>query len=325
MKTYWIFLMLFLFGNGPLSLPAQADLYVLRTVGRVEYVSSQDARPVRLVATNKITARGSVVLYDGASLKLRLDDQTIDLNEKGIFSLPVLVKEKGKEKNLGFFGRFWAFVAEGISNTDDTYKVEKYHQQYLSKGIGGGIEGFASNFGIHVHQLPSGRLGDTTLVLSWDSTGLEAPFQTRIVSERDGREVWAAITPQTTCTLQLDTLAAGETYRLFVVQETADTVLSSGGILFQYDPIRQQRLFEQLQKTSEFQEALPVEQSLMRAHALESRSYLYGADAVYRQLLSELPENELIRRMYAAFLLRHDRMENAERMLAQPTPENSNQ
>lgn len=324
MRSYCIILTFLLpLAAGSQLLAQNSSIFVLRVQGKVDYYATRDAKAVRLTSSQKLGVRGAIHLHAGASAKLQYGENTYDLDEAGAYDLPTLISQQSTSKSLGFASRFWSFVSEGIRNTDDKQKLEKYHRQYLSR-VGGGIEGFGQFESILTNQLAYGRIGDSTLTLIWRSTGIDSTYDFYLLREFDGAAVLALSISDTSLTVPLDSLTVGEYYRWQIRQEAADpdTLLMTQSFAFSYEPDRQRKSLKELPMVKDYREALPLEQRLMEAQVMEKQNFLYYTERLYQELLNAHPEDEMVQRLFAAFLARKGQVDRAEQILEQRATSN---
>ena len=122
------------------GLIAQNSLIVIQARGQVEHMA-KDGTTSRIVAGMEIPAIGALIVGAGAKAKLLFSGKPIELNKQGRYDLQTLTGNSDGKKSRGFMNRFWDFIDEGVSNTCDDEKLQKYHQKYMEQTTGG-ISGF---------------------------------------------------------------------------------------------------------------------------------------------------------------------------------------
>lgn len=300
---------------------AQSTIRVLTTSGQVEYLPADSSTPERIGPLAERPATGTIRLSENARANLAYGEQTFTLDQPGSYDLKKLVGQSAPANNSGFFNRLLVFISNGIRSTDDEEKIIKHREEHLAN-IGGGVEGFGEKkAGIALLRITHGHLSDAAVRFQWRHTGQNRPYHFRIFNEIEGTEVFSSVLTDTVFTLRPDwiNLVEKSAYRWYISQpEKSDegTKTLGNGAPFVYDPVGKTKRLERLRTMPDYQNASPLEQALMTAQLLENSSFFYDAENVYRQLLAEKTEEELVRRLYAAFLARQGTLEQAQSVLS---------
>ena len=141
MRRLILFGTLFFFAQ---FLLGQTNVVVVRTTGKVQYTDEQNKKMKNVLAGMEIPASSILNLGKGSTAKLLFSGKPIELKKKGKYELQLLLNNEKSKKQRSFFYRFWDFINEGISNTSDNEKLQKYHQKYMER-VTGGISGFGND------------------------------------------------------------------------------------------------------------------------------------------------------------------------------------
>ncbi|MCB9283503.1 MAG: hypothetical protein H6563_05460 [Lewinellaceae bacterium] len=310
------------------ALPAQSDQFVVRSItGVVNCVEHPGADQHRLVHGQTLGLDAVVSLSSGASVHLLYKDQSISLEEAGNYPLKTLAADRSKESS-SFLRRFFNYVYEGIVNTSGPKQIEKYHEQYLTQSSGG-IKGFAgADYGVTITQPVMGNLIPQSMAFEWFSAGDSILYDFQIIDYQTDGLIFKALLRDTSLVVNLQQLAVepGRKYYWVVWQKRlGETTL---GFPLADDPYRRspkmefvvsgmqvQDLAMDLKATDEYKNADETDRSLMLAQVLEEANYPAQANQVLLGALEKEPGDPLIRKVYAAFLIRQGLWEAAQRQL----------
>ena len=310
------------------ALHAQSDQFVVRSLsGVVNCVEHPGADQHRLVNGQTLGLEAVVSLSPGASLHLLYNDQSISLKEVGNYPLKTLAADRSKESS-SFLRRFFNYVYEGIVNTSGPKQIERYHQQYLTQSSGG-IKGFAgADYGITITQPVMGNLIPTSMRFDWFSAGDSVLYDFQIIDYQTDGLIFKALLRDTSMVVNLQQLAVepGRKYYWMVWQKQLGEI--TFGFPLADDPYRRspkmefvvsglqvQDLASDLERSDEYKSADETDRLLMLAQVLEEANYPAEANRVLTGALEQESGNLLLRKVYAAFLIRQGLWETAKKYL----------
>lgn len=288
---------------------AQASFIVIRTTGKVEYRESRNISPKRVLAGMEIPSEGTLNVGSGGSAKLLYSGQPIELKKKGKYNLKLLVDNKKSKSGPSFMSRFWSFINEGISNTGDSEKLQKYHQKYMEEATGG-IRGFSETGNqILALDIATGIMAEDAVTFQW-RTVPEAPvFNFEIFESNTGKLVFKGMTRDTFLYLDLKNIHLEQGIEHFWMVSTDaqdDKKIKSEKKFFSIQPDNKQEILANLVGQEDYNLAEDIEKQLIQSHIFESNGLLYSAHSVYLEMMHSYPENELVMRLYKAFLARNN-------------------
>ena len=288
---------------------AQDRVHVLHVNGQVEYFAQQGAKPVLLSPGMELDMKGKVRCKGTGSVKLLSAGKTAVVSGNKMRDLQEVVGAKAGDNNTGFTNRFLNFVEESVEESDSEEKLKKHHQQNMNKASGG-VKGYANQaYAIRPLLLASGKLPASNVTFRWHSAAGDGPYSFSLIVA-EGSPVAQLLVTDTFVTLDLKQLAlvADEAYEWSVSRGAAAKSVSV--------PVEMAaQSMETAQKSTAalpyYRSAAPDEQQLMLAYAYEDAGCYYGAHEVYTALIAAQPDNQLVRRLYAAFLARMDMLPEA--------------
>ena len=300
---------------------------VMDVAGLVNCVEYPGADQCDLVIGQTLGMEAVVSMTSGSTVRLLYGGQSISLKEAGNYPLKSLVTKR-PEKSTTFFKRFFNYVYEGIVNTSGPKQIEKYHELYLTQSSGG-IKGFAgADYGISVTQPVMGNIIPSPLQFEWFSAGDSILYDFQILDYQTDGLIFKALLRDTSAVVHLEQLAIepGRKYYWMVQQkrlgETTidfsladDPYMRSPKVEFVVSGQEVSALTRTVETSEEYREAEGSDQLLMRAHALEEAGYPSMANEVLRNAMSIEPSNLLLRRVYAAFLIRQGLWDAAQLFL----------
>lgn len=299
-------------------LMAQDKVTVLTVNGQVNYFPRGANIGKRVLPGQLLPTLGVLRCDEGAKAMLVFKEQRHAVNSREELNLVDLLKKEPPKNRMGYLGRFLNFIGSSVNNTEDNDKLEKYHQRYM-KSVGG-VRGFAQqDASIKTFDYLSGPFDEAVVHFTW-TTNEQVPHYTfAITKEGEETPVFIARTRSHELTLDLAQLSfeAGAVYHWKAsAMGKAGKALSTVDVPFS---VEAEALAELLSspRLKKMQRAVEEgEQELVVLQALEDKGFKYAARSKYESLLRENPENGLIRRLYAAFLVRNNDLEGAKHGLA---------
>jgi hypothetical protein len=290
--------------------------------------SSQEERPL---IPGPVSKDATIILKRDARVNLMFDNRTVLLNEPGKFLVRDYVKANtpsGKKKS--FFGRFFQFLSDGLTNTSNTKTMENYHEQYLNKSSGG-IKGFAgTEFGILACTPVTGRMQARSEVdFSWFSAGDSILYDFQIRDFQSDGLIYKAMVTDTTLGVPFNKLALepGRKYYWMVEKKrlgalnpmfafTDDPAQRSPKVEFVIDDAVVSESIKALEAMEEYQETDDeVTRLLMKAQYLEEQQAIYSAYQAYQEASQLDASNTLVKQALAAFLIRQGLVNAATKVL----------
>lgn len=313
MKTF----MLYSFLLVCVPLTAQTNLTVTYTKGKVYYFPPQQNDSRAIYPGLTLLSGGRVRCEQGAKVTLLCKGKTFELTDTKMHFLEEIAKEAGSTSSLSFMGRFWGFLSGSMESTEDEQHLEEHHKKSM-ENLRAGIKGYASqDFAIQADLLFGGKLSDLEVNFIWTpSAGLNRCY--RLTRQADDGVILTAWTRANALRLNLGDLALedGGIYEWQIITREGDaTAPHSRKMQFVYHPSAATKALAEARGQSAYGTASAVEQQLMEVFALETNEFYYDAYNRYKKLSSDMPEDMLIKRAYAAFLARIDKMEEAKSLL----------
>ena len=288
---------------------AQASFIVIRTSGKVEYRESKGDTPKRVLAGTEIPSVGTLNLGSGSAAKLLYSGKPIELKKKGKYDLKLLIDNKKSQGGRSFMSRFWSFINEGISNTGDSEKLQKYHQKYMEEATGG-ISGFSeAGNQIVTLDIGTGVMAEDAVTFQWRPLSNAPVFNFQIYESESKELVFKGMTRDTFLHLDLKNIHLEEGIEHYwIVGTTADDdkKIQSQKKFFNIQPDNKQEILANLVGLEDYNLAEDIEKQLIQSHIFESEGLLYSAHSVYLEMMHSYPENELVMRLYRAFLARNN-------------------
>lgn len=318
---------IFLLLAGTLSAQGTQSFIVMSVTGTVNCVEYPGADQSNLVHGQSLGLEAVVLLTPGATLRLLYEDQSISLKDAGNYPLKSLVANR-PDNSSSFFKRFFNYVYEGIVNTSGPKQIEKYHELYLTQSSGG-IKGFAgADYGISLTQPVMGNIIPFPAQFEWFSAGDSILYDFQIVDFQTDGLIFKALLRDTSILVHLEQLAVepGRKYYWVVQQKRLgemtigfpladDPYMRSPKVEFIISNLQLSDLAKGLEASEEYRNAEEIDRLLMLAQTLEDANYPSWANRVLLEGLDLEPENPLLRKVYAAFLIRQGLWEAAQRYL----------
>ena len=295
----------------------ESDNFIVTSVsGKVSYIEEKSSKEQSLLPGQELSANTTVILANNARANLVHKKKAIALNKAGRVLLQTLVNQDEKE-NSGLINRFFDYIQEGITNTNNTKKLEKYHEQYMTK-TAGGIKGFAgSEYGI-VASLPVvGVLRQAPITFRWFAKGDSSFYDFQILDYQTDGLIYKALLRDTFVTVALQQLVLDSERKYYWVVQQKLPGEPSTGFAFADDPAKRSPKVEfvinndksasalaSLEKEKDYQNADALQKKWMEALLLEDRQYVYEAYLKFKEAQELTPDNQLVKNLMAAFLTR---------------------
>lgn len=290
-------------------LHAQEHVNVLHVSGQVEYYSQQGAKAVLISPGMELNINGKIRCKGASTAKLLSNGRTALVSGNKMHNLQDLVGAKAGEGNTGFTGRFLDFVEESVEESDSEEKLKKHHRQHMNKASGG-VKGYASQaYTITPLLFASGKLPLSAVTFKWRSVAGDGPYTFSLLVPGE-KPVAQLLVADTLATLDLKQLALStdEAYEWSV---TRGATAKSPAVSVEIDPQNMETAQNSISRLPYYSSASPIEQQIMLAYAYEENNCYYSANQVYTALRTAEPGNQLLHRLYAAFLARMDMLPEA--------------
>ncbi|MCC7246217.1 MAG: hypothetical protein IT269_11100 [Saprospiraceae bacterium] len=280
---------------------------VLHCSGRVNYYAASGASPKKLYPGMELSPTGRLRCNKGASAKLLYNKKSFLVKSTQFQDVAELLQVNDNSSSLGFGGRFLNFLTESIHESESTDKLQENHRRYMNKA-GAAIKGYSSKeYTITTDLLTSGVLPAESVRFTWGKLPGASPYKFALMDESGN--VYAQIQARDTfITLDLSELGIkrGPVYQWQVCQD--EQINCSAPMTFELDPASHAKALDAIEKSADYQSASDAEKQLMLAYQLEQNRAYYQANRYYQRLLKKEPENQLYRRLYSAFLMRTNRL-----------------
>ena len=307
MKLYSLAVFIFLFTN--VSTKAQeAAIIVLNVKGHIEYMKDQSGAKERLLPGKKISSAGALNLKGESKVSLLHNGKHIQLDQAGAYDLKTLIDKNDKGLSMSFAGRFWDFVNEGLSQSDNSDELNGYNEKLLA--VTGGVSGYAIDDEMSLQTImPStGNIGAQIVTFNWHSSkNKPASYQFKIYHVDADELVFKAITRDTSITLDFSQLAyqSETSYEWNVEAEDAEKELMKSELkTFEYYPKAEELFAQKTKKLPDYKNADDFEKKWMEAIVMEQENFNFDAYIRYKNLSIQNPENLLIKKLFASFLVR---------------------
>jgi hypothetical protein len=208
------------------------------------------------------------------------------------------------------------FLSSSVTNTGTAQDVENYHRRYITN-TKAGIKGYGNEEGtIRVAGEFRRVVSSDPFPLRWDSVAGASAYLVEIVDTEE-RVLLSATAKANGLNLPLSqlTLSPKTVYRLSISTIGRDTTTTSSDLYFRFDPAAVAAFRAEVRTKPLFQELSEGEGPLYLAQQLEEKGYFQAARQDYEALLVTNPENQLYRKVFAAFLIRINELEEAKVLL----------
>lgn len=318
MKARAYLLYLAFLGIGIPFLAAQSELTVLSTSASsgIDYINEQGGSS-RVFAGLNLPPSGRLVVSEGRSLQLIFKDRKLEIQGPKDTTISALKAAAQAQKGSTFLGRFWKFISSSVTNTGNAKDVENYHRRYMTN-TRAGIKGYATDDGeIWLPTYLSGQMSSEQVHLKWEAVQGVTAYHLVINASDNDTPILEAQTKANQFILPLAMLALqeGEVYSLTVSAVQGEEIVRSPIHYFSYVPSAKDKLLEKLGKRRAVASMTEIEKNLYFAQKLEDEELLEPAFEHYLQLLKASPDNKLIQKVFAAFLLRMNDPEKANAIL----------
>lgn len=308
------------------SLPtfAQADVVVINSKGKIWYQNTAQSAKKSLVPGQKIKAIGALLLDPGSQITLLSKGKTYRLSESGKHDLDLLIPSESENK-MGFGSRFWSFLTDGLINSDNQKSLDQYHKQHMS--VAGGVKGFTGAERALNSLLPTyGKLVPGIIDFQW--TAIEKGnviYQFDITEVAGNTLIYRALYQTATVQVDLRRLALRDQqnyhWQVRVLDKKTksqiDSIPPSEAFAFQFVLDPAPPIATALDEVDGYEEANEFDQSWMEAIAMEQEGFPYMAYRRYLKLKLANPNDLLIKKLFASFLVRQDQMSAASELLTQ--------
>lgn len=313
MKTLIFYFSLFF----SLSLAAQSNLTVTYTRGKVYYYPPQQDNPRTVYPGLTLSSGGRLRCDQDAKVTLLCMGKTFEFEDTKMHFLDEVARTAGNTSSLSFMGRFWGFLTGSMEGTEDNKRLEEHHKQSM-ESLRAGIKGYAvSDFAIQTDMLFEGKLSDNEVAFTWSAKpDLKCCY--RLTRQADDGLVLLTWTRGNTLRLNLADLALedGGVYEWQIITKVGDPEAPhSRKMQFAYHPSMAAKALSVATDQSDYKTVSPVEQQLMEIFSLEKNSFFYDAYNRYKKLAADNPEDLLVKRAFAAFLARIDKLEEAKSLI----------
>ncbi len=320
MKWYFLFFSVLL----STVIFAQADVVVISSKGKVWYQKSNTDAKKTLIPGQKIKALGALSLDDNSQVTLLSSGKTYQLYESGTHQLNKVIPAESQKK-MGFGSRFWSFLTDGLINSDNKHTLDEYHKQHMS--VAGGVKGFAGPDLALSPLLPTyGKLGPGVIEFQWTPIEQkEIIYQFDIVKTSGKKLIYRALYKPSLVKVDLRPLVLSdeENYQWIVkaldrkTMTVIDSIMPAAPVEFQYILNTDMAIAESLEYVEGYEEGDEYTRSWMEAVAMEQEGFPYLAYRRFLKLRIMHPEDLLIKKLFAAFLVRHNQLDAAQEMLEQ--------
>jgi hypothetical protein len=189
-------------------LAAQADVVIIiHSTGKVWYYAPNQNEPKPIYPGARLEVDGKVRCEANANLKLLYDGKTIQVPGGKTYSLRDLTQQFSGGPNMGFTGRFWAFINGSMKETQDDKTLEENHRKHM-ESVRAGVKGYArQQYAIRSNLLFSGTLSAVPVTFQWTRGTPGQSYMFWISSEKDRRMIVQAYTRDTFFQVDLSQLA----------------------------------------------------------------------------------------------------------------------
>lgn len=310
-KQFWLVIILIATTTSWLS--AQNEIVIIHAQGKVEYLPGGNTSPRTVYPGLSLPTQGKIRCYPNSSAKILYDGNPVPLDANNVYDLGEIKAQAQSQGNRlrTFTGRFWSYLSESFSNSDDQAALEKYHQQHMANAKGG-IKGFGEKpYGINlVSAYPSpespvkqAQIGRDPITLRWSRSGSSA-FQLTLRNETGEKVLLEARTRDTVFTVNVSQLdLAPDAFIQWSVQKadsTADVSTTSATQWLQYAPEAWEALLsgDNAEAASGTDDA---EKLLMLCFQLEEKGFVFSAESMLEKFVGQHPDNVLVKRYLATF------------------------
>ena len=299
------------------ALPAQtgdADLLVLESSGKVKYFAP-DGSMMRLESGMKIDPEGSLKLCPKAKVQVLQGIEVTTFDEKGRHSLTAELPEEPATSRFGFGGEFLALVSQTMENTDDPPPPPPTSTK---KGMGGASDdpppppptstkkgmggGETSSYSFPV----KGNIVAGTTLFSWASLPQATAYDLQIKPAGSDEPVFTAAPAEHFVEIDLSGKAFKPGTKYIWTASGGNGITLGQNEFTLVTEADAAKVLQEMEVTSEpeYQAAGEVRQWLWEAYAYEQAGYFYKAWKLYGKAWETDNGNDLIYRMYSAFLFR---------------------
>ncbi len=300
------------------SLKAQQSTVIVVSVkGQIEYSKDNSIAKERLIPGDKIANSGTIFLPKEAKVDLLYNGKLTSFEKEGTYNLNSVFGKKDNSSNLGFARRFWNFISEGLYSSDDKDALNEYGEQILA--VEGGVQGFSLEESTTQIIMPAdGKIGIDIVTFQWHrSKNSPAFYHFNIYHSEKETLVFKAITRDTSITLDFSQLVflSEESYDWFVEEEGEEIEdgeqTKSELKTFQYIPNANETIIRKAEKVSDYKKAGNFEKKWMEAVVMEQEDFIYDAYCRYNDLRTQEPDNLLVKKLFATFLVRQNLTQEA--------------
>ncbi len=300
-----LFLMLsFIFGT--FSIPElnaqEAQFRIISCRGDVK-VRLPDAKELKIYPGDKLQPEGVLLVGQNGYLKLICRDKPHYFDEEGEFKLSELYTSS-MQQSMSFTGKFWSFIMEGLKNSDSKEDLVSYHKNYMS--VSGGVKGYSNgNDKIRIISPLAGKLSNEGYKVEWSSNNGN-PYTISVEDAKTREEIFQVQTSNSKYSINKGDIDWQEGSSYFL--KVSDSDGNQAEISFKFQSIQESKIQAKLESLIDYKDSGDLEKKWMRAVVLEMQDYRHEAELTYQGLLSDFPEDKLVKKMYNSFLARTDQL-----------------
>ncbi len=265
-----------------------------------------------------LPSTGSMVFEAGKWADLMYNGKKKRLQGPASYDMAQLANSMKSEKKSTFLSRFWKFVNNSVSPSDNTSQLEKYHKEYLTNARAG-ISGFGdAKYAIKIPLYFSELIADAHLKFYWDSIPVRNGYIFEITSRETEQVIFKAITKSNTLSLNLDelNLDPSEVYEWMVkAVKPAGELAVSPISYFSFVPNEVADLIQEIKTDDDYQDLEDYEKDMFLLYNLEEEGAYHTAYLTYQKLINENPDNKLNQQLFASFLARMNALDEAIRTI----------
>lgn len=294
---------------------AQTDLLtILYTNAQEGIVYQRDNSDSKLFPGSSLPVDGILILEEGVFANILYKEKKKRLDGPAKFNVQEICASLDEEKKRGFLGRFWAYLSNSVSNSPDKENLEKYHKEYLTNATAA-TEAFGEGSIFESPLYLSEIFGNERVRFNWSSEEVFRSYRIEL-SHESGDLIASVLVKNPSFELDFSSMAlvAGQVYNWRIIAYGKETI-KTDSIPFFYDPFDIKQYVKDVQSSKEFESLSEQEQDLYVIFALEDELYYHPAYARYKDLLNKHPENILYKKLFAAFLVRMNALDEANDLL----------
>lgn len=283
----------------------------------IEYREARGSSPSRVFPGKDLPDYGQLSIKRGKWLNLIYNGQKRKLEGPLKLDLAELAREMNVEKKSTFLGRFWSFLGNSVSQTNNSSDIERYHRRYLTNARAG-ISGFGDkSYPIQLPVYLTETLGASKVDLQWTALENVDGYWVTIQDQDQEAIILKAYTKGNQLTVHLAELNLSEAavYQFQITAQGPEPTQTSDYIFFSYEPDVVEEFIEEQKQEREWTTLHGVEKDMYLAKQLEEEGFFQNAHHYYQKILDQHPQSLFFKKLYAAFLVRMDAPEKAKTVL----------